>query len=552
MKKLIITFAAALMILSAIIPGTQSGISQAEITWSSLPPCPFYISRANCVKVGDYVYVEGGMGGGFGSWWVTSAAMNIHTEEWTNMTPMPVQLMNMSLVAVRDSIFYALPSMDSNFYKYEPTAGGPQGVWSVVAPMPNPAISTSAAFDGDHNIYLYVNGLTTNVHECYALDINTETLTAIADIPTIRYFPGAAWVNGKFYLFGGQDVDLNMTDNCYEYDSGSDSWTEKSPLIRPSCYNLFNTVVREDLVYLVGGGEPESWPSTDSIQVYDPSTDQWSIYETLRQNSYGVNVACYVPEYDYLFDCGGVDGSNFYDDAWKGLFDYVAPDVIISLSPETLPIVIPAMGGSFDFLIQVDNNELNQVTADVWTMVTLPNGSEYGPIINAPGLSFSASSSVNRSRTQLVPAGAPAGDYVYHGYIGNYPNMVYSEDSFNFSKSTVADGNANIQGWDNWGEGFGIESDIQQVTVEEYQLLSVYPNPFNPTTTISFALPDAAEVLLSVYDVNGRLVNTLVNGYRSAGIHKVTFDASDLPSGIYFAQIEAVNLHVMQKLILLK
>ncbi len=64
-----------------------------------------------------------------------------------------------------------------------------------------------------------------------------------------------------------------------------------------------------------------------------------------------------------------------------------------------------------------------------------------------------------------------------------------------------------------------------------------YPNPFNPATTLTFGLPEQSEVQLTVYDVLGRQVRVLVNGELPAGEHKVAFEASDLPSGVYLARM---------------
>jgi uncharacterized delta-60 repeat protein len=78
------------------------------------------------------------------------------------------------------------------------------------------------------------------------------------------------------------------------------------------------------------------------------------------------------------------------------------------------------------------------------------------------------------------------------------------------------------------------------------------PNPFNPSTTLSYELPTASEVKLTVCDTAGRLVATLVQGRQLAGGHSVTFDGSELPSGIYFARLEAGEFMQTQKLVLLK
>ncbi|HEY3294143.1 MAG TPA: T9SS type A sorting domain-containing protein, partial [bacterium] len=82
--------------------------------------------------------------------------------------------------------------------------------------------------------------------------------------------------------------------------------------------------------------------------------------------------------------------------------------------------------------------------------------------------------------------------------------------------------------------------------------LSVYPNPFNPTTTVSFSLVDAAKVKLTVYDVTGRVVSTLADKNYTAGTHTVLFDAASLPAGIYFTRIESASFTQTRKMALIK
>ena len=69
--------------------------------------------------------------------------------------------------------------------------------------------------------------------------------------------------------------------------------------------------------------------------------------------------------------------------------------------------------------------------------------------------------------------------------------------------------------------------------------LQISPNPFNPTTAISYELRAASFVTLKIYNIYGKLVTTLVNGLREAGMHQVTFDGSGLPSGLYFYRLTA-------------
>ena len=83
-------------------------------------------------------------------------------------------------------------------------------------------------------------------------------------------------------------------------------------------------------------------------------------------------------------------------------------------------------------------------------------------------------------------------------------------------------------------------------------LLGAYPNPFNPTTVISYQLPVVSHIELSVYDIEGRLVSSLVNGWRDAGYHEVRFDGVDLTSGVYIYQLKAGDLAESGKIVLMK
>ena len=82
--------------------------------------------------------------------------------------------------------------------------------------------------------------------------------------------------------------------------------------------------------------------------------------------------------------------------------------------------------------------------------------------------------------------------------------------------------------------------------------LSAYPNPFNPTTNITYDLPQAGKISLRVFDVLGREVAVLHEGFSEAGNHNLTFDGSQLSSGIYFASLVAGKFSQIKKLILIK
>jgi len=105
-------------------------------------------------------------------------------------------------------------------------------------------------------------------------------------------------------------------------------------------------------------------------------------------------------------------------------------------------------------------------------------------------------------------------------------------------------------------DGTRNETEIVSVEIENqptaYSLTQNFPNPFNPSTTIQYTIPQSGEVRLSVFNGLGEEVKTLVNETKGPGVYEVEFSANDFPSGIYFYKIQAGNFVDTKKMILLK
>ncbi len=120
-------------------------------------------------------------------------------------------------------------------------------------------------------------------------------------------------------------------------------------------------------------------------------------------------------------------------------------------------------------------------------------------------------------------------------------------------------------GGNNWMQGWTVLDQMGYIgnitSIEENRLGNIpmafnlkqnFPNPFNPTTNIEYSIPTSGKVKLTIFNALGQEIATLVNGNRSAGQYAVTFNAADLPSGLYIYRLETENRVMSHKMILLK
>ena len=87
---------------------------------------------------------------------------------------------------------------------------------------------------------------------------------------------------------------------------------------------------------------------------------------------------------------------------------------------------------------------------------------------------------------------------------------------------------------------------------ETFELFKAYPNPFNPKTTVMYSIPNPVELNISVYDIKGKIIDILYNGFKEVGYHQIIWDASKYNTGIYFIQMNTKEFNQTQKVILVK
>lgn len=102
------------------------------------------------------------------------------------------------------------------------------------------------------------------------------------------------------------------------------------------------------------------------------------------------------------------------------------------------------------------------------------------------------------------------------------------------------------------GETWTKEISMSVTPPDRFEMFQNYPNPFNPQTTIDYTLPKSGGVRLVVYDILGQAVRVLVDGVQDAGYKSVVFDASNLPSGVYFYRLQSGNIVEIKKMLVAK
>ncbi len=341
---------------------------------------------------------------------------------------------------------------------------------------------------------------------------------------------GLAGTNtGQSVPIGFSGASMGTSDNNTLYPSLYDGLIEVGPHIVPFDINLDGIFNDNDLtayLYYIG----------------QPSTDD-SLTHLRRMLSANVSGSYY---------------SNYgYGKGWSGYELYWGVSKRLKPNSTRFPIEDPlyCYGGGIGVptptpiglvVQQIGNNSrvtlaANMVVTNSDLIVTIPAGDS---IVLNNQLGF-FKTVVKKSATEYLIVFA-VGDSLTEGtvlfdVIGSTPNQITFSGTMNKNSpvevSTVL--------------GVG---DQTSATPTEFALKQNYPNPFNPTTTISFALSEATFVTLKVYDVLGQEVVTLVNQQVEAGDHSATFDAAQLPSGLYIYKISAGNgkYNETKKMILMK
>jgi hypothetical protein len=265
------------------------------------------------------------------------------------------------------------------------------------------------------------------------------------------------------------------------------------------------------------------------INVTNPANPVLAGLYNTPGNAYGVAVS---GNYAYVADL-----------YYFGIYQFTPSGMILDLttSPISPPITIPASGGSFQYNCNVHVLTTQPQTFSLWNRVRA--GTTYYPVFGPVTRTLPGEASPTRVLTQTIAGSISSGTLYFISYIGRYPNTIVDSSFFTITKSAICDGNPWISESSCEGDLFDeFASDKSSpIPNSSFVIRNCYPNPFNPATTIRFTLTEAATVTLEVFDINGcRVGGGLTPTRFDIGSHSVTFDGSNLPSGIYLYRLTAI------------
>ena len=229
----------------------------------------------------------------------------------------------------------------------------------------------------------------------------------------------------------------------------------------------------------------------------------------------------------------------------------------VALEPASMPIIIPANGGSFDYTMYVINPIPDSSICDVWADLILPDGSIENLTMVIEDIELEGGEFSIGSYTQEVPDTAEAGDYLFRVHTGDYSTFEeYFCASFPFMKvESVLGPQLFNNGW-RWYpsnfEPYEMEESVVFLSGDQPNLKGGYPNPFNSNITIEFYVPQHSYVTVVIHNISGEEVMRLADGNYSAGCYELCWEAVNMASGVYFCSLLTNNSVLTSKLLLIK
>jgi N-acetylneuraminic acid mutarotase len=399
------------------------------------------------------------------------------------------------------------------------------GPWTAKCPLPKRNTwLASCTLDGK----VYIVGGATDYNVLSAVEVYdpvTDTWdTTKAEMSGSRWGLSTNVVDGKIYAMGGVEGASGPALSKVEvYDPGKDTWelTAEMPTARVG----FASCVVDGKIYILGGAVSEPFPTPlKTVDVYDPKSDSWNTLQTVLPTAIAYHTACAVNGKIYCI--GGTSQSPWIGSSEIHEYDPVKGQWTRKKDMPT---------GRWALTSCAENGKIYVIGG---TQSPGSGGSskveEYDPATDT----WDTKAEMPTRRTALSASVAEGLIYTFGGAVTGYPWIP--------SVTTVEAYNPSLD------QPTNVENSSLVQHPNQFLLFQNYPNPFNPVTTIAYDLFGTGWIDLSVYNLTGQRIVTLVSQHQNPGHYEVRWNGTGYPNGTYLIRLTTGASRVTKKMTLYK
>ncbi|MFA5031396.1 MAG: kelch repeat-containing protein [bacterium] len=468
---------------------------------------------------------------------ISSAELyDVSTETWANTGSMATARFNHSATFLSDGRVLVAGGENSSVLNSCEVYNS--GVWNSAGNMNVPRTKHTSVLLLDGTV-LVIGGQTTGGNSSATCELWDGTnWTNKASLNTARYFHTATLLqSGQVLVIGGTTDGTSPLSTCEIYDPVANTWTLEGAL--NNARFLHNATILYSGLVLVTGGHNGVTPLS-SCEIWDPAeripgtnTNKWKntvSLSTPRAYHSSVLVPAVQP---YILTIGGNNGTYLNSieqyDIGLGYRNEWQSTITNHQSVSTLSTNTHIEGTLFRGVSEADGGNYCHMASNdhpIMSFVRVGGGNFQG---NGGGelLYMPISTSWNETHTDVtLPSNAAAGNYRIWSIVNGIPCR--------------------------WC--LGCQAGIEENTKPKINntILKISKNPFTYSTNVSYFIPKTTKVSLTIYDISGRTIKTLVNSEQEQGNYNINVSAKHLKPGIYLIRLKTNSLISTQKLILIK
>jgi len=452
--------------------------------------------------------------------------------------------------------------------------------WQSQSPSSSPSarFGHAMAYIGEGQVLLFGGNDGSDKNDTWIYDLSDNAWMEQSPVggvkPSARYWHRVAYIGGnKVLLFGGKSS--GQFDDTWVYDLSDNTWTEKSPGSKPSARDRHAMAyIGGDQVLLYGGWDGSS--DKNDTWVYDLSSNAWEPKSPKGDPSTRYDHAMAYMGGDQVLLFGGYKEKSTNNESWVyDLSENTWTEDTNTTQPSARSahtITETSLSGTSFLVLFGGFDATSNPIGDTWSF----GGGDYS--LSVKMASFTATAGDGQVTLRWVTESEVnnLGFHVHRsqnasgGYAKINGSMIPGAGSSSSRKEyEYCDQNLvnaityyyKLEQVDLNGHSIFYEpisaTPVQKTLPSKFRLLPNYPNPFNRATWIAYDLPEDGYVELSVYNMIGEKISTLVDGLQEAGSYQFPWQGVDskgktLPSGIYFIRIQSGLQHEVRKMILVQ